>query len=57
MSVGVLMVRFRTAKAAIKLHTPPDPQGAPSTAMHITDGNTHELTVLDGMVIQPRAFY
>ena len=48
---------FRTTKAAIKLHTLLDLRGAIPTVVHITDGKTHEVTVLDELVIEPGAFY
>ena len=48
---------FRTTKAAIKLHTLLDLRGAIPTVIHITDGKTHEVTVLDELVIEPGAFY
>jgi len=47
---------FRTTKAAIKLHTLLDLRGAIPTVIHITDGKTHEVTVLDELVIEPGAF-
>ena len=47
---------FRTTKAAIKLHTLLDLRGAIPTVVHITDGRTHEVTVLDELVIAPGAF-
>ena len=48
---------FRPTKAAIKLHTLLDLRGAIPTVIHITDGKTHEVTVLDELVIEPGAFY
>ena len=48
---------FRTTKAAIKLHTLLDLRGSIPTVIHITDGKTHEVTVLDDLVIEPGAFY
>ncbi len=48
---------FRTTQAAIKLHTLLDLRGAIPTVMHLTDGKTHEVTVLDDLVIEPGAFY
>ena len=48
---------FRTTKAAIKLHTLLDLRGAIPTVIHITDGKTQEVTVLDDLVIEPGAFY
>ncbi len=48
---------FFTTKAAIKLHTLLDLRGAIPTVMHITDGKTHEVTVLDELLIARGAFY
>jgi len=48
---------FRTTKAAIKRHTLLDLRGAIPTVLHITDGKTHEVTVLDELLIEPGAFY
>jgi hypothetical protein len=48
---------FRSAKAAIKLHTLLDLRGSIPSFIHITDGKTHEVNVLDDLVIEPGAFY
>jgi hypothetical protein len=48
---------FRSTKAAIKLHTLLDLHGAIPSFIHITDGKTHEVNVLDDLVIEPGAFY
>ena len=48
---------FRSAKAAIKLHTLLDLRGAIPSFIHITDGKTHEVNILDDMIIEPGAFY
>ena len=48
---------FRKAKAAIKLHTLLDLRGNIPTFIHITDGKTHEVNVLDDLVLEPGAFY
>ena len=48
---------FRRAKAAIKLHTLLDLRGSIPSFTHITDGKTHEVNVLDDLVIEPGAFY
>ena len=48
---------FRRAKAAVKLHTLLDLRGSIPTFIHITDGKTHEVNVLDDLVIEPGAFY
>ena len=38
---------FRTSKAAVKLHTLLDLRGNIPAFIHITDGKTHEVNVLD----------
>jgi hypothetical protein len=48
---------FRSAKAAIKLHTLLDLRGAIPSFIHITDGTTHEVNVLDALLIEPGAYY
>lgn len=48
---------FRSAKAAIKLHTLLDLCGAIPSFIHITDGKTHEVNVLDHLIIEPGAYY
>ena len=48
---------FRSAKAAIKLHTLLDLRGAIPSFIHITDGKTHEVNILDHLIIEPGAFY
>jgi hypothetical protein len=48
---------FRSAKAAIKLHTLLDLRGSIPSFIHITDGKTHEVNVLDDLVIEPGAYY
>jgi hypothetical protein len=48
---------FRKAKAAIKLHTLLDLRGNIPSFIHITDGKTHEVNVLDSLVLEPGAFY
>jgi hypothetical protein len=48
---------FRATKAAIKLHTLLDLRGAIPSFIHITDGKTHEVNILDDLVIEPGAFY
>jgi hypothetical protein len=48
---------FRSTKAAIKLHTLLDLRGAIPSFIHITDGKTHEVNVLDDLVMEPGAFY
>ncbi|MGB2663345.1 MAG: IS4 family transposase, partial [Candidatus Acidiferrum sp.] len=48
---------FRTAKAAIKLHTLLDLRGNIPTFIHISDGKVHEVNILDQLVPEPGAFY
>jgi hypothetical protein len=48
---------FRSAKAAIKLHTLLDLRGAIPSFIHITDGKTHEVNILDALMIEPGAYY
>src|SRR6202162_5739802 len=48
---------FRTAKAAIKLHTLLDLRGNIPTFIHISDGKMHEINVLDQLLPEPGAFY
>jgi len=48
---------FRSAKAAVKLHTLLDLRGSIPSFIHITDGKTHEVNILDDLVIEPGAFY
>ena len=48
---------FRTAKAAIKLHTLLDLRGNIPTLVHISDGKVHEVNILDQLLPEPGAFY
>ena len=48
---------FRQAKGAIKLHTLLDLRGAIPSFIRITDGKTHEVNVLDDLMIEPGAYY
>ena len=48
---------FRSAKAAIKLHTLLDLRGAIPSFIHITDGKTHEVNILDDLIIELGAYY
>jgi hypothetical protein len=48
---------FRSSKAAIKLHTLLDVRGSTPSFIHISDGKTHEVTVLDALTPEPGAFY
>ena len=49
--------RFRSTKAAVKLHTLLDLRGNIPTFIHISDGKMHEVNVLDQLVPEPGAFY
>ena len=48
---------FRSAKAAVKLHTLLDLRGNIPSFIHISDGKTHEANVLDILPIEAGAFY
>ena len=48
---------FRSTKAAIKLHTLLDLRGSIPTFIHISDGKTHEVRILDALTPEPGAFY
>jgi hypothetical protein len=48
---------FRSAKAAIKLHTLLDLRGNIPTFLHISDGKLHDVNVLDLLLPEPGAFY
>jgi hypothetical protein len=48
---------FRAAKAAIKLHTLLDVRGSIPSFIHVSDGKTHEVNVLDLLTPEPGAFY
>jgi hypothetical protein len=50
-------VPFRATKAAIKLHTLLDLHGSIPSFISIADGKTHEVNVLDDLVIEAGAFY
>ncbi len=49
--------RFRSTKAAIKLHTLLDLRGNIPTFLHISDGKLHDVNVLDLLLPEPGAFY
>jgi len=49
--------RFRQRKAAVKLHTLLDLRGSIPSFIHITEGKTHDVTVLDELLVEPGAFY
>jgi hypothetical protein len=48
---------FRSAKAAIKLHTLLDLRGNIPTFIHISDGKMHEVNILDQLLPEAGAFY
>ncbi len=48
---------FRTAKAAVKLHTLLDLRGNIPSFVHISDGKMHEVNALDTLPIEAGAFY
>ncbi|HEY3308539.1 MAG TPA: IS4 family transposase [Desulfuromonadaceae bacterium] len=48
---------FRTAKAAVKLHTLLDLKGSIPTFIHISDGKLHDVNVLDVLPIEPGSIY
>jgi len=48
---------FRSTKAAVKLHTLLDLRGNIPVFIHISDGKTHEVNVLDMLPIEAGAFY
>jgi hypothetical protein len=48
---------FRTAKAAIKLHTLLDLRGAIPSFIHISEGKLHDVNVLDMLLPEAGAFY
>jgi hypothetical protein len=48
---------FRATKAAVKLHTLLDLRGSIPAFIHISDGKTHEVSVLDMLPVEAGAFY
>ena len=48
---------FRKRKGAIKLHTLLDLRGAIPTFIHITEGKTHDVRILDILPLEPGSFY
>ena len=48
---------FRSAKAAIKLHTLLDLRGAIPSFIHISNGKLHDVNVLDILPVEAGAFY
>ena len=49
--------RFRRRKAAVKLHTLLDLRGSIPSFIHITEGKTPDVTLLDELLLEPGAFY
>ena len=49
--------KFRTGKAAIKLHTLMDLEGSIPTFIHISDGRTHDVNILDMIPIMAGSIY
>jgi hypothetical protein len=49
--------KFRKPKGAVKLHTLLDLRGAVPTVVSITDGNVHELNILDRLIAEIGAIY
>jgi len=49
--------RFRKTKAAIKLHTLLNLRGNIPDFIHISEGNVHDVNILDLLIIQANTFY
>jgi len=49
--------KFRSTKAAIKLHTILDLRGNIPSVLIITRGNLHDVNILDKLVFEPAAIY
>ena len=49
--------RFRKTKGAVKLHTLLDLRGSIPSFISITEGNVHDVNVLNELIPQPGAFY
>lgn len=49
--------RFRTRKAAVKMHTLLDLRGNIPVFVSITEGKTHDVNILDQLPVEPGAFY
>jgi len=49
--------KFRTHKAAVKMHTLLDLRGNIPTFIRITDGKVHDVNILDEIVPEAGAFY
>src|SRR5512139_730572 len=49
--------KFRTHKAAVKLHTLLDLRGSIPSLIIITHGKVHDVNILDQLIFEPGAFY
>jgi len=49
--------RFQRDQAAVKLHTVLDLRGSIPSVIHISDGNTSDLRLLDQIAFEPGSFY
>lgn len=49
--------KFRRHKAAVKIHTLMDLRGSIPCFICITDGSTHDVNILDEIVLEPGAMY
>ncbi len=49
--------RFRKRKGAIKLHTLLDLRGSIPSFIHMTEGKTHDVRILDDLPLEPGSFY
>ena len=49
--------RFRTRKAAIKMHTLLDLRGPIPTFIQVSEGKLHDVNILDTLVPEPASFY
>lgn len=49
--------RFKSTKAAVKLHTLLDLRGNIPAFIHISDGKLHEVAILDQLLLEAGAFY
>lgn len=49
--------RFRKRKGAVKLHALMDLRGSIPCFIRITEGKTHDVNILDELILEPAAFY
>jgi len=49
--------KFRTHKAAVKVHTLMDLKGSIPTFIRITDGKVHDVNIIDELILEPGAIY